>query len=129
MSKMKKIGFIIFIFVVILTAVGAYFYVDITDKLEALGNATIEEIDLSNINDGTYGGEYDQFPIYVFVEVEVIDHEIVNVLIVKHDNGQGTEAEVIVDDVIELQSINIDSIAGATYSSKAILLAISDALE
>ena len=128
MSRLKKIGLIVFIVVVVLTAIGIYFFIDINDKLEALGNARIEEVVLTSIDDGKYIGEYDQFPINVILEVEIIDHEIINIVIIKHDNGQGKPAEVIINDVIEIQGIDIDTIAGVTYSSKAILLAISDAL-
>ncbi len=128
MSKLKRIGLIVFISVVLLTAVGIYFYIDISDKLEALGRTPIEEVELTNIDDGLYVGEFDQFPIYVLLEVEIIDHEIISIIIIKHDNGQGTQAEVIIDDVIEIQKIDVDAIAGATYSSKAILLALQDAL-
>jgi uncharacterized protein with FMN-binding domain len=73
-------------------------------------------------------GSYSVFPVSVDVEVEVSNHVITSILITKHDNGQGTPAEVIIDDVILAQSIDVDSISGATYSSKVILLAIKDAL-
>ncbi|XFA98975.1 FMN-binding protein [Candidatus Izemoplasma sp. B36] len=128
MSKTKKIGLIIFIIIVILTALGVYFYIQINDGLENLENIVIEDIDLSTVEDGTYTGEYTQTPLSVIVQVEVFDHEIVNILILKHDNGQGNPAEVIINSVIASQSIDVDSIAGATYSSIVILLAIQDAL-
>ena len=128
MSKLKKIGLTVFILVVLLTAVGVYFYIDISDKLEALGNTSINEVELANIEDGLYVGEYEQFPIHVLLEVEVTSHEIINITIIQHDNGRGTPAEVIINDVIEEQKINVDGVAGVTYSSKAILLAIYDAL-
>jgi uncharacterized protein with FMN-binding domain len=48
--------------------------------------------------------------------------------IVRHLNGQGKPAEVIPDRVIEMQSLDVDIISGATYSSKVILKAIENAL-
>lgn len=39
-------------------------------------------------------------------------------------NGQGSGADVIPLRVVEAQSLNVDIVSGATYSSKIILLAI-----
>lgn len=128
MSKTKKIGLIIFSIIVLLTAVGIYFYIDIADGLENLNNMVIEEIDLSTISDGSFTGQYTQTPIDVIVEVEVSNHEITNISILKHDNGQGEEAETIIDSILLEQSIQVDTVAGATYSSIVILLAVWDAL-
>ncbi len=129
MSKLKKTGLIIFIIVVTLAAVITYFVVQINDNLDQLIEIPIVDVDLSLVEDGTYTGEYGQFPVSVVVEVEVVNHEIISLEILKHDNGQGGPAEAILNDVIEQQSIDVDTIAGATYSSKVILLAIKDALE
>lgn len=128
MSKTRKIGLIIFVIIVVLTAIGVYFYIQINDGLENLENIVIEDIDLSTIEDGTYIGEYSQTPLSVIVEVEVFDHEIISISILKHDNGQGEQGESIINSVISSQSLEVDSIAGATYSSIVILLAIQDAL-
>ncbi len=79
--------------------------------------------------DGTYIGSYETTVVKVKVAVTVVNHTITEIEILKHDNGQGKEAEEILNDVIESQSVLVDSIAGATYSSKVILLAIIDALD
>ena len=47
----------------------------------------------------------------------------------QHDNGLGSSAESIVNDIIEKQSLDIDAIAGATVSSKCILKAVENAIE
>lgn len=65
----------------------------------------------------------------VIVDVKIVDHEIVEIDILKHINGQGGAAETIVDDVITQQTLLVDTITGATYSSKVILKAISNALD
>ncbi len=88
----------------------------------------IEDVDLNSVEDGTYLGEYSCFPVSVIVEVDIVSHKIVDLTIIKHDNGQGEAAEIIIDNVIDSQSLELDSIAGATYSSRVILLAIEDAL-
>ena len=46
----------------------------------------------------------------------------------EHKNGQGTPAEVIPEKVVETQTLEVDIVSGATYSSKVILKAIENAL-
>lgn len=97
------------------------------DDLEALVTADIAEIDLDQVPDGTYRGNYSAFPVIVTLDVTVVDHVITAIDIIEHQNGQGAPAEAILADVIAEQSLQVDSIAGATYSSKVILLAIENA--
>lgn len=96
--------------------------------MQKLLDTSIQSINMQNIPDGIFLGERDAFPINVKVEVHVKNHEIVEINLIKHTNGQGKPAEVIIDSVIKDQTLEVDSIAGATYSSKAILLAIENAM-
>lgn len=96
------------------------------DKLKA---TQLDTLDLTNIPNGTYEGSYTAFPVSVTLKVTVTNHQITSITILKHDNGQGKPAESILSDVIEAQSLQVDVISGATYSSKVILLAIQDALK
>ena len=128
MNRKKKIGLIVFVLIVLISAVLAYFIIQIQDNLNYLVDIPLEDIDLSTVENGTYTGEYEVTPISVILEVDIVDHEIVNIVILKHVNGKGEAAEVILTDVIINQSIEVDAIASATYSSKVILLAIKDAL-
>lgn len=101
-------------------------------RLEAnfqdLQNMTFADTNLSQIRDGIYAGEYKAFPIAVEVEVAIDDHRITGIEIKKHDNGKGASAETIIDKVIENQTLDVDVVTGATYSSKVILKAIENAL-
>ncbi len=127
MSKLKKTIIIIFALVVLITAGIVYVVLQMEENFEYLMMTEIEPLALEGVEDGHYIGEYDRFPLKVVVDVEVVDHQITSIVIIEHDNGQGSAAEVIIDDVMTNQSLDIDAIAGATYSSKAILLAISEA--
>jgi uncharacterized protein with FMN-binding domain len=100
----------------------------INQEMEVLTISEIPEINLVQIDDGTYSGSFKSLLIKVQVEVTIQNHVITDIIILEHQNGQGDDADVIIDDVLLEQSINIDFISGATYSSKAILLAIGDAL-
>lgn len=129
---MRKVWILIisiFLFIGVLVIVGVSIYNKINRELEGLKTIVIDEIDLSTTMDGTYIGSYETTVVKVKVAVIVVNHTITEIEILKHDNGQGKEAEEIFNDVIESQSVLVDSIAGATYSSKVILLAIIDALD
>jgi uncharacterized protein with FMN-binding domain len=90
--------------------------------------AIITTPDLHNIDDGKYTGSYRSRVVRAKVQVSVQDHGIKTINILKHFNGQGSNAEVIVDDVITAQSLEVDTVSGATISSKVILKAIEIAL-
>lgn len=128
MRKRTKILLIIFVFIASLTAFGIYMINKINQEMEVLTISEIPEINLVQIDDGTYSGSFKSLLIKVQVEVTIQNHVITDIIILEHQNGQGDDADVIIDDVLLEQSINIDFISGATYSSKAILLAIGDAL-
>src|SRR5690554_2534475 len=128
MNKKKKIFVVLLSTVVLVIVGGIVTYSIINSRLEKLADQQINTPNLSEVADGTYIGEASVFPVSVRVEVTVEDHTIKSVELLKHTNGQGKEAEEIVDTVIEKQQLEVDVISEATYSSKVILLAIEDAL-
>lgn len=97
----------------------------IVDQADKLSVITPE---LENIDDGLYEGEYDIVPVSVVVQVSIQDNRISNIAILKHENGLGGKAEKIVKDIIKKQSLEVDTISGATVSSKCILKAIEQAI-
>lgn len=98
-------------------------------NLEELMQLDVTDVDLKSISDGTYTGEYSALPVSAKVSVSIKDHRITNIDLLEHNNGQGAGAEVIPLIVVEKQTLQIDTISGATYSSKVILKAIEDALQ
>ena len=101
---------------------------NIESNLEELKYLEIEEVDLSTIKDGTYYGEYSALPVLAKVKVTVEGHQIKDIELLEHVNGQGSGAEIIPATVVEKQTLQIDTVSGATYSSKVILAAIENAL-
>ena len=100
-----------------------------TEKaMEELGKVAIRNVDMSSIDDGRYRGSYGGFPVKAEVEVTVADHRIQTVKILKHDNGKGKPAEALTDTIVDSQSLELDVVSGATYSSKVILKAVENAL-
>jgi len=112
--------------VFVLAAVGMMMYLQ--TNLNKLIYEEIVEVDLQDVQDGEYIGEYSSPPVNAKVQVEVKDGKITDIVILDHGHGKGEPAEVIVEDVISQQRIDVDSISGATYSSRVILKAIEDAL-
>lgn len=100
----------------------------INKQIDELMETPIANKDLSDLSDWTYIGEVNTIPIRVIVEVIIIDKQITEITIIKHRSGEGQAADAIVDDILISQSTDVDAIAGATYSSKAILLAVNKAL-
>ena len=88
----------------------------------------IEDPDLSKVDDGIYKGKFDTMLVKAEVEVSVVNHKIVSILIIKHENGKGKPAETIVDTIIKDNSTDVELVAGATMSSLIIRAAVIDAL-
>lgn len=117
---------------VLLAAGGVAGYIlfqKIEGDMASLETAAIPAIDLTVVEDGVYEGSYIALPISVEVLVTVREHQITEIELVRHTNGQGEAAEAVTGSVMEAQSLQVDAVSGATYSSKVILLAIGDALQ
>lgn len=97
-------------------------------NLKQLTLSEISDVDLAAAEDGIYIGSYSAFPVSAEVRVTIKNHIIIDIELLKHDNGQGQGAEIIPEKVIAAQSLKVDSVSGATYSSKVILKAIQDAI-
>jgi uncharacterized protein with FMN-binding domain len=93
-----------------------------------LEDIEINDINLEEIDDGQYIGEYTTTLVAAKVVVKVEDHKLISIDILEHRNGRGQKAERIVDSVIRQQKLKVDVISGATGSSKVILKAIEKAL-
>ena len=82
--------------------------------------------------DGTYEGSGIGFGGEIRVEVVIEDGEIdeINILEAQdEDEAYLTTAEAILDDIMEAQSAEVDTISGATFSSAGIRDAVTEALE
>ena len=126
MKKSKKVLLIIFFVVSFLLIAGK---IIVGNMVRNVQNISVSMPDLLNVQDGNYICEYSITPLHVKVEVSVSNHRITNITILQHDNGLGSTAESIVNDVMEEQSLEIDAVSGATVSSKCILKAVENAIE
>lgn len=127
---MKKLKIIIgILFLVILLAVGAFMlrYNQMANTLTE-EYTKIENIDLNKLADGVYPGVFGDFLVSVNLEVTVKDHRITGINIKEQNCGPGYEAWDTMDRIIRAQSAKVDAVAGATGSSKCIMIAVQKAL-
>ena len=128
LSRKKILLFLI----ILICLIGLFFMViylkSVADYQRAVKETTVNNLDISNVPDGVYGGEYNVDFIYAKVEVTVQNGVIIKIDLLEHKNGRGTPAEIVVDRIMKEQKIDVDTVSGATNSSTVIKKAIEIAL-
>ena len=120
------------IILAVLAVIGGIFLIGMLSmsvKMEdELAGLKYYEVDLNAIEDGIYQGQAKTTFVKAEVAVEVNNHEVTRIDILKHDNGFGEKAGRIVEDMINMNACDVDAVSGATSSSQVIKSAVSDAL-
>lgn len=124
MQKKRKTKLFLLIPLALLVVLAILVVVNLPKPVESHNSS----FNLNQIPDGTYTGKYDNGLVSATVEVAVQSHQIINVNILEHRTGMGSDAEQIVEAVVSQQSVEVDTVANATLSSKTILKAIENAL-
>ncbi len=86
---------------------------------------------LGGLTDGKYTGEGEGFKGPIAVEVEVQDGKIVAISILSHDETpflSDAAFEAVPEAIIATQSTDVDTLTGATATSKGIIQAVNNAL-
>lgn len=104
------------------------FSLKLNNMKRVIDAAVVENVDLTRYSDGIYEGRFKYFVIGVDVDVTIKSHTIVDIKIVKQSCGKGYEALDTIDRILRQQTPKVDATTGASGSSKAIMLAIQDAL-
>ena len=126
MKKILKLLVILFLAFVLI--IGIAFFTQVSKLGKQVDNLSFPEIDMSKVEDGTFIGAVETNMVKATVELTVKDHVIEDIVITRHENGKGTPAEVIVDDMVMNNTYEVDGISGATTSSKVIKSAVATAL-
>lgn len=122
---LKIILSVIIVFVLVIA--GGVFY--ITRGLDAGSKMVINTVDILPLEDGEYTGKHDAGRFSNEIKVMVKDHKITKVDVVKDVTFSRPEVtQELVSKVIEKQSIDVDTVTGATVTCKAYLKAIENAL-
>lgn len=85
----------------------------------------------AQLADGTYQGSANGYHGMIYLSVTVIDGKVTDITI-DQDNETPkyfSRAITIIDRIISSQSLDVDAISGATFSSRGICEAVYDALQ
>lgn len=115
--------------IVVGVSLGARYYIKLQNYNKIINAISIKEVNLAKVSDGTYKGSFDALMIEADTSVTVKNHKIVDIKLLHHKNERGKPAEVIPMRVVKAQSLKVDTVSGATNSSKVILMSIQKALE
>ena len=105
------------------------------DEIESNEIENDENIEIKGstikLEDGTYNGSADGFRGKMEVSVTIKEGNIDKIEIIKSvDDKKWLErAKEVIETIIEEQTIEVDAICGATYSSKGIIEAVKNAIE
>ncbi|MEN6339630.1 MAG: FMN-binding protein [Clostridiaceae bacterium] len=88
----------------------------------------LNNVDLSQIEDGSYEGTFDCYRFTNQVIVTVQNHQILDIAVVKTQNGRESINLELIERVLEAQSPALDAISGATADKNAFLKAVENAL-
>ena len=93
--------------------------------------STAAELDLSSVKDGKYTGTGQGFRGATEVSVTVKSHKITSITIKSYNDDEAYFSQAkskIIKSIISEQSLNVDTVSGATFSSRGILEAVANAL-
>ena len=82
--------------------------------------------------DGTYQGEASGYGPNLKVQVTVSSGKISDIKIASNNETPGfceKPFEIVPKEIIQKQNTNVDTVSGATYSSKGIIKAVNNALK
>jgi uncharacterized protein with FMN-binding domain len=90
---------------------------------------TTGKVDRQTLIDGIYEGSFRRGPMKARVKVTIENQRISSVDLLEHDTWKGKEAEKIIPDrIIQEQSTEVNTVSGATMSSRVIMNAVQNAL-
>ena len=95
------------------------------------GSDKASELDLSAIEDGEYQGSGSGFRGNTAVSVKVENHKIVSITIESYRDDRkyfDRAKERVVSGIISSQSLEVEAVSGATFSSNGIIEAVANAL-
>ncbi|MBN2167636.1 MAG: FMN-binding protein [Actinobacteria bacterium] len=94
----------------------------------ATSDITVNNVNIAEMKDGKYYGKYKVFHAASEVEVSVRDGKIIDIYLLEGTSNKD-KMESVSEQVIDEQSLDVDTITGATVSQKVALKAIENALE
>ncbi|KOA20431.1 FMN-binding domain protein [Clostridium homopropionicum DSM 5847] len=127
MKSFFKILFSIIIIFILISGAGLFY---LSRGLEDGRELKINNVKLSQVNDGIYSGEYNSGRWSNSVEVTIKNHKITKINVVKDVTFSKKDVtEELITKIIKNQNTNVDVVSGSTVTCKAYLKAIENALK
>lgn len=108
----------------------AFYFFPNQKGLDAVRTMPIQNINLANMDDGSYKGEYSYGSYTYQVEVQVKKNRIEDIHVIHNrDTSYAKKAEGVIHRVLGKQALDVNAVSGATTTSKALLKAMENALK
>lgn len=125
MKKAVKILISIIVVIVIIIGSGIFY---LTHGMKAVAEEKIGGVELTSISDGAYTGKYDAGRFSNQLQVVVKDKKITQIKIIKDVTFAKPEvSNALFELIINKQNTAVDTVTGATVTSKAYLKSIQNA--
>jgi len=125
MKKVLKVVLYVFLGFIALFIVAGLFGLK---GLKEARELDINSVDLTQVDDGVYTGEYENGRFSCEVEATVKDHKITDIKLINYGNeGQETVVKEVLDNVVSSQKVDIDTLSGATATNNSVLKAVENA--
>ena len=102
-----------------------------TQQKKKTKKANAGDIDLKKIKDGTYEGQANGYRGVVKVSVTVKNHKITAIKVLSNSDDAAffnRASAGVIKNILSKQSLKVDVVSGATYSSNGIIKAVKNAL-
>ena len=116
-----------------LAAAGGIGWARLSNEHKEAKSLALNAVDFGKLNDGTFHGAYEG-GMYAWraneCQVTVENGKVTGIQLLgsKDPGGKNTQHQALYDRVIDAQSLQVDTISGATLTSKAYLKAVENAL-
>ena len=127
MTQRKRVVIGVGMFLLVLAATFGVRMMVMSNRLES-AYSRVGAVDLEQIQDGVYQGSFSDFLVTVELEVTVRAGRIQQIEILRQDSGPGYDAAEVLDRIVEEQTPRVETVSGATGSSRAIITAVHRAL-
>ena len=95
---------------------------------QEMAAVTLSGISAKGVPDGVYEGSCDVGYIEARVRVTVADGTMTSIDLLEHRNERGAAGEGVVNRMLDAQTTDVDSVSGATNSSRVIRRAVENAI-
>lgn len=120
--KVLLIVGIVLVALIGIMAIGAF------SGMGAVRRLAVNPVDLAGIEDGAYSGSFRKGRFSYSVEVTVKDQRIQAVKSTRKPQAQDAVIRKIFARIVEVQSVQVDTVSGASLTTRAVSKAVENAL-